>query len=149
MHLVDRREYPTIGSGMWWAAQTVTTVGYGDSVPSQTAGRIVAVYVMLAGIACVTVVTAAVSAVLIEGVRASKNESTDVAALLAGLDERLARIERLASRSADPERAGVPVARPEYTGSQNREHGRPRCPNSLKLTERASDESVSKPDFAP
>jgi len=28
MRLIDPEEFPTIGRGLWWAAQTVTTVGY-------------------------------------------------------------------------------------------------------------------------
>ena len=32
--LLDRDEFPTLGSGMWWSLQTVTTVGYGDHVPA-------------------------------------------------------------------------------------------------------------------
>jgi voltage-gated potassium channel len=42
MRLIDRSEYPTIGRGLWWAMQTVTTVGYGDVTPEHTSGRIVA-----------------------------------------------------------------------------------------------------------
>ena len=39
MMLVDRDNYPTFGSGLWFAIQTTTTVGYGDNVPTTVAGR--------------------------------------------------------------------------------------------------------------
>jgi voltage-gated potassium channel Kch len=38
MRLVDGKEFPTIGRGLWWAAETVTTVGYGDVVARATPG---------------------------------------------------------------------------------------------------------------
>ena len=39
MRVLDHREYPNIFIGMWWAIQTVTTVGYGDVTPKSIAGR--------------------------------------------------------------------------------------------------------------
>ena len=39
MTVVERENYPSIGSGLWWAIQTTTTVGYGDNVPTTVAGR--------------------------------------------------------------------------------------------------------------
>jgi voltage-gated potassium channel Kch len=36
--LVDGQEFPTIGKGLWFALQTVTTVGYGDATPGSPAG---------------------------------------------------------------------------------------------------------------
>lgn len=52
----------TFGDAVWWAATTVTTVGYGDRFPVTTEGRLVAVVLMLVGIALVGSVTAAVAA---------------------------------------------------------------------------------------
>ena len=57
MTLVDDDNFPSIGSGLWWAVQTVTTVGYGDTVPTNLAGRLVAALVMLLGIGFLTVIT--------------------------------------------------------------------------------------------
>ena len=38
IRLLDHSEYPTIWLGMWWAIQTVTTVGYGDVTPTNFTG---------------------------------------------------------------------------------------------------------------
>src|ERR1700741_2076621 len=59
--LVEHEKYPSFGSGLWWAVQTVPTVGYGDTVPASTAGRLVAALVMLVGIGFLTVITAAIT----------------------------------------------------------------------------------------
>jgi voltage-gated potassium channel Kch len=59
--LVDSEEYPNVGVGIWWALQTVTTVGYGDVAPSEPAGRIVGGVVMLEGIALIAIVTAVIT----------------------------------------------------------------------------------------
>ena len=50
MRVTDAREFPNIGDGLWWAVQTVTTVGYGDRVPTSPGGRLIAALVMLVGI---------------------------------------------------------------------------------------------------
>ena len=49
------------GDALWWAAETVTTVGYGDFYPVTPEGRIVAVVLMVVGIGLVGTVTAAVA----------------------------------------------------------------------------------------
>ena len=61
IRLLDSSEYPSIGVGMWWALQTVTTVGYGDVTPTHVAGRLVAVAVMLEGTAFIAIVTAVIT----------------------------------------------------------------------------------------
>ena len=61
IRLIDDQEYPNVGIGMWWALQTVTTVGYGDVAPSHVSGRLVGAVVMLYGIAVIAIVTAAIT----------------------------------------------------------------------------------------
>jgi voltage-gated potassium channel Kch len=98
MRLLDGDEYPTIGLGMWWALQTVTTVGYGDAVPTNVLGRLLAALVMLEGIAFVAIVTAAVTssfvarATLEQDAAQAKEEETDrerIEARLDALDQKL------------------------------------------------------------
>lgn len=58
---LDHKEYASIWVGMWWALQTVTTVGYGDVTPKDPSGRMVGALVMLEGIAFLAIITAAIT----------------------------------------------------------------------------------------
>ena len=62
---IDHREYSSIWEGMWWSLQTVTTVGYGDVTPKDTAGRIVGAVVMLEGVAFLAIITAAITSTFV------------------------------------------------------------------------------------
>jgi len=72
MWVLDRDEFPHLGTAMWWAIQTVTTVGYGDAVPKDSLGRVIASIVMVTGIAFATIVTAAIASVFIEHARGER-----------------------------------------------------------------------------
>ncbi|MAA74971.1 MAG: ABC transporter substrate-binding protein [Salinisphaeraceae bacterium] len=50
-----------LGSGFWWAAVTMTTVGYGDKSPRTFAGRIVGLVWMFAAIIIISGFTAAIA----------------------------------------------------------------------------------------
>lgn len=63
------------GDALWWAMATVTTVGYGDYYPVTGEGRLVAVGLMVIGIALVGVVTAAVASWFVR----SAQESSETA----------------------------------------------------------------------
>ncbi|WP_229698089.1 potassium channel family protein [Wenjunlia tyrosinilytica] len=52
----------TLDDAMWWAFTTMTTVGYGDHAPTTGRGRLIAVGLMLSGIALLGVVTANIAA---------------------------------------------------------------------------------------
>ena len=73
--VLDREEYPDIGIGMWWALQTVTTVGYGDVTPTHVAGRLVAAVVMLQGIAFIAIITAVITSTFVA--RATRQQEAE------------------------------------------------------------------------
>ncbi|WP_329458755.1 potassium channel family protein [Streptomyces sp. NBC_01497] len=56
----------TFGDSLWWAASTITTVGYGDAVPITAEGRLVAVGLMSCGLALLGAVTGSFSSWVIE-----------------------------------------------------------------------------------
>jgi voltage-gated potassium channel len=92
MRSVDHEDFPTIGSGLWWAVQTVTTVGYGDKVPTSLEGRLVAAIVMVTALGFVSVLTASISALFVESTRRRRSRRDD--ATLEHIADRLDQIER-------------------------------------------------------
>jgi voltage-gated potassium channel len=93
--VVEPETFHTFGNAMWWALQTVSTVGYGDLVPHTAGGRFVGAALILLGVALVPALTSIVVAVLINSFQRRSGRQGDHAELL----ERLERLERtLASR---------------------------------------------------
>jgi voltage-gated potassium channel len=107
MRVLDPDEYSSIGQGMWWALQTVTTVGYGDVTPENLPGRIVAAVVMLQGIAFLTIVIAAITSTFVARAqrerRAAGNEvevsENPIEDRLEQIARRLDRIEAIVRKS--------------------------------------------------
>lgn len=71
--LVERRCNPDhfggpllkgLGSGLWWAAQTLSTVGYGDKAPQTTGGRVLGFLWMLISLVLVAIFSAVVTSSL-------------------------------------------------------------------------------------
>jgi hypothetical protein len=90
--VVDRTDFPNVALGMWWALQTVTTVGYGDVVPTTPLGRVIGSVVMLSSIAFLSVLTAAITSVFIQRARRRYRED-DIPEKLDEISRRLERIE--------------------------------------------------------
>ncbi len=70
---------------MWWAVETVTTVGYGDIVPDQTSGKLIAGVLMLGGLSLLAVVTAIVTSGFVARAQAERASGPDP--VLVKLDE--------------------------------------------------------------
>ena len=103
IRLIDHSEYPNVWVAMWWAAQTVTTVGYGDVTPAHASGRIIGVFVMLYGIAFVTIFVAAITSIFVARAAEERGIVEDEAeqrieAKVDALSQRLDQLEELLRR---------------------------------------------------
>jgi len=102
MSFVDRQGFPTVGTGLWWAVQTVTTVGYGDHVPTTTTGQILAAIVMLLGIGFVTVITASITGAFVAQAHYDRDVEGDGAPSAEQLQDIVTRLERIEARLTRP-----------------------------------------------
>jgi voltage-gated potassium channel len=101
MWAVDRADFPTLGSGMWFAVQTITTVGYGDHVPTSTEGRAIATLVMVTGIGFMSVITATITAIFVESARRKRGGPDQIT--LTHIAQRLDQIEQLMDKRLEPD----------------------------------------------
>ncbi|KEA62383.1 Potassium voltage-gated channel subfamily KQT [Marinobacterium lacunae] len=86
--------------GIWWAWVTMTTVGYGDLVPSTTEGRLFGMLLILAGIGLFSMLTASFSVFFIERDEKEMVEKEDRnIQRITQLEARLDRIEHHLSRA--------------------------------------------------
>lgn len=100
MTTIDHKNFSTLGQGLWWSVQTVTTVGYGDHVPTNVAGRLVASLVMLLGLAFLAVITAAITSSFVARATEERTRRAGGAAPatehdIRDINERLDRLEAL------------------------------------------------------
>ncbi len=88
--------------GLWWAWVTVTTVGYGDVVPTSAAGRIIGGLLILMGVGIFSMLTASFSAFLVskdsDGLGSKEERALKILnkidEKLEDIDGRLERLER-------------------------------------------------------
>jgi voltage-gated potassium channel len=75
MYLVEGPEhgFASIPEGMYWAIVTLTTVGYGDVVPTTVLGKMLASFIMILGYGVIAVPTGIVSAEIATATRTHVN----------------------------------------------------------------------------
>jgi voltage-gated potassium channel len=59
-------KFSSIPASLWWAVVTLTTVGYGDTYPVTTAGKIFTAFVILIGLGVIAIPTGIISAGMVE-----------------------------------------------------------------------------------
>lgn len=98
MRVLDHSEYSNVWVGMWWALQTVTTVGYGDVTPAHVSGRMVGAVVLLYGIGFLTITIAAITSTFVtraereQGVALTRDDLDDVSARLDRIEQQLGQL---------------------------------------------------------
>jgi len=108
--LIDRKDFPDFGTGVWWAIVTIATVGYGDVVPHTGWGRVVGSVVIVIGVTFVSFLIAIVTSYFVAAEEDEKaqverqlrdQELTEARDSLRRIEDRLAAIEaRLGGRGA-------------------------------------------------
>lgn len=100
----------TAGDAVWWIFVTMTTVGYGDRFPITPTGRLLAVFVMLSGVALIGVLASFLSNFFLAPPKKQESElvASDAQSKLAELKDVLAQQQasqaELAEKIAELER---------------------------------------------
>ena len=89
---VEDGQHWSTWDGIWWAATTVTTVGYGGYEPQTDSGRIIATAIMIIGIGFVALLTAFIADRFIVTQEATSGKQEEI---LTELKEIRAKLERL------------------------------------------------------
>lgn len=121
----DGSNITNFGDAIWWAVVTITTVGYGDHYPVTLVGRLVAVGLLLAGIAVLGVITASVASWLVEQVSAGAAEESETSEeLLRREVAKLAdQVDRLTTQLGVKTMAHLPCSAPLSSGQTEQGHG--------------------------
>jgi voltage-gated potassium channel len=101
VEILSPNSFASVGDAAWWAATTVTTIGYGDVVPGTSGGRVIAVFVMFASVATVSFTTAVVTASFVayqqRRIGPETERHQELVDTLARIEQRLDRIEERTS----------------------------------------------------
>lgn len=157
----------TYGEALWWAAVTVTTVGYGDFVPVTVSGRITGTLVFSTGVAAIAVLTATMIGWFNENAKGQRkrkpkqhpSKQEEIVDLLSKLDEintRLINLEGGGGAGAASRKLSVPrrtvVATTEHESHKARSSpsGTPKAPKApgSEGTKPATDDETDRKNDA-
>ena len=90
---VDGANIQGVGDGWWWAITTMATVGYGDTYPVSTQGRIVGTALMIMGVALLGTITASIASNFNSTDSEDSSNGTSSASEVDDLKKRIAELE--------------------------------------------------------
>ena len=90
---VDGSNIQGVGDGWWWAITTMATVGYGDTYPVSTQGRIVGTALMIMGVALLGTITASIASNFNSTDAEDSSNETTSASEVDDLKKRIAELE--------------------------------------------------------
>jgi voltage-gated potassium channel Kch len=95
MWILDKEDFPRLGPALWWAVATVTTVGYGDVVPKEPHGRLLASLLMLFGFGFLSLLTGTIASALVaRGHARTESMERELLEAVHRLERRLEALER-------------------------------------------------------
>jgi voltage-gated potassium channel len=81
-YMIEGDEQPavfnSIPAAMWWAIETLTTVGYGDMVPATAAGKLLGGLVSIVGIGTLALFSGVITVGFLEQLKTSREHHTPV-----------------------------------------------------------------------
>jgi len=83
----------TVEDGIWWALVTVTTVGYGDIVPTSGVGRVFGAALILIGLGLFSLLTASLTAIFISQEEPPNNQDTAIVDKMLAIEEQIAKLD--------------------------------------------------------
>lgn len=92
----------TFGDAVWWSFVTIATVGYGDFYPVTVFGRVVAVLLMMGGVAVVGSVTATLASWIVEVTARRSGDDSHEPATRADMRDVRTQLAELSRRLGEP-----------------------------------------------
>jgi hypothetical protein len=96
-YMIEGDEQPavfnSIPAAMWWAIETLTTVGYGDMVPATAAGKLLGGLVSIVGIGTLALFSGVITVGFLEQLKTSREHHTPVPVGTSADDKRFREIE--------------------------------------------------------
>jgi voltage-gated potassium channel len=107
IHALEPDTAQTVGDGLWWAAATLSTVGYGDIAPKTLMGRVLAVMIMVIGVSSFALLTAGIASLFVRAEEHRAMPESELRAELRGIRAELSTLRAAVDKSTGESTPGA------------------------------------------